>query len=460
MSIINELKEAIGPNKVLTGDQLKSRYPHVWEMDVEISAKALTIPVSTEDVAAICKICNHHKQSIIIHGGLTNLVGSTYTDKDDIVVSLEKMNKILEVDPVSRTITVEAGVILESIQQTAYENDLLFPLNFGAKGTAQIGGSIASNAGGMRVVKFGMTRNQILGLEAVLPDGTIISSLKKLMKDNTGYDLKHLLIGSEGTLGIVTKAVVRLREKPKSRNAAFVAFNDYERVTSFLKYIDVGLGGKLSCFELLWQSAYKTLTSPPSVQKAPLPYDYKYYVLIESLGANQHNDLEELKMLLEKAVESEMIIDAAIAHTYDELNWFFNIREDVGVMIANAPAQQQYDISLPISDIGPYVNERLEILNEQEGVQQAHAFGHLGDGNIHFVILKESSSPDLTKRLNEIVYAPLQALNGSVSAEHGIGRDKKSYLHLSRSPEEVMLMKKIKAVCDPNNILNPGRIFI
>lgn len=459
MSVTDKLIQAIGSDKVIDDHRLKERYPHVWEMDVMINAKAIVLPTTTEEVSAICKICNDSSQKITIHGGLTNLVGATVSDKDDIILSLEKLNNIIELDQVSRTMSVEAGVILEQIQKMANDHDLLFPLNFGAKGTAQIGGCIASNAGGMRVLKYGMTRNQVLGIEAVLADGTIISSMKKLMKDNTGYDLKQLLIGSEGTLGIVTKAVLRLREKPKSRNCAFIGLEEYEQVTKLLKFIDTGLGGKLSCFELLWRSAYEALTSPPSLQKPPLPYNYKYYVLIESLGSQQEQDYEELKNLMEEALEKEIILDAAIAHNAADLNWFFNVREDVGVLVSPAPAQQQFDISLPISDIGDYVNDRLDILNEVEGVIKAHAFGHLGDGNIHFVILKESKDEALTKQLNQIVYTPIKNLNGSISAEHGIGIDKKSYLHLSRSPEELIIMKRMKDSLDPNNILNPGRIF-
>lgn len=459
MSVIEKIKNVIGLNKVIDDDRLKERYPHIWKMDVMIKAKAVVLPSTTEDVSAVCKLCNEHNQTITIHGGLTNLVGSTLSDSGDLIISLEKLNQIIEVDEISRTISVEAGVILEHIQLRADEHELLFPLNFGAKGTAQIGGCIASNAGGMRVVKYGMTRNQVLGIEAVLADGTIISSMKKLMKDNTGYDLKQLLIGSEGTLGIITKAVLRLREKPKSRNCSFVGLNDYTQVAKFLKHMDVSLGGKLSCFELLWPSAYEALTSPPSLQKPPLPYDYNYYVLIESLGAKQNQDYDELKAVLENSIKDEIIQDAVIAHTASELQWFFNIREDVSVMIPEDKIDQHFDISLPINEIGTYVNDRLTVLRATEGVSDVHAFGHLGDGNIHFLVLKDSNDKDLTQQINEIVYTPIKQLNGSISAEHGIGLDKKSYLHLSRSSAEINVMKALKQNLDPNNILNPGRIF-
>jgi FAD/FMN-containing dehydrogenases len=227
--IINELKEKIGAEKVLTGESVKERYFHVWQMDESLNAKAVLLPKTTQEVSDILKICHAHKQSVVVHGGLTNLVGSTETEGNEIVISTEKMNAIEEVDEQSRTMTVQAGVILEAVQNAAKEKELLFPLNFGAKGSAQMGGVISTNAGGLRVFRYGMTRNLVLGLEAVLADGTIISSIKKIIKDNSAYDLKQLFIGSEGTLGIITKAVLKLVEAPKSRNSAFVGFNDYEK---------------------------------------------------------------------------------------------------------------------------------------------------------------------------------------------------------------------------------------
>jgi len=214
----------------------------------------------------------------VVHGGLTGLVGGTATQKEEIVISTEKMNRIEELDKKSRTMTVQAGVILENIHQAASEKNLMFPVSFGAKGTAQIGGIISTNAGGLSVFRYGMTRNLVLGLEAVLADGTVISSMKKIIKDNSGYDLKQLFISSEGTLGIVTKAVLKLEEQPKSRNSAFISLNSYEKIVELLRFMDEGLGGNLSAFELMWEKTYRGLTNEHSSVKPPLPYGYKYYV--------------------------------------------------------------------------------------------------------------------------------------------------------------------------------------
>ena len=459
MEIVEKLIAELGSEKVLLGEALSERYPHIWSMDTPLIAKAVILPNCTQDVCTITQICNEYRQRIIVHGGLTNLVGATVSQENDIVVSLEKLNKILEVDHVGRTMIVEAGVILEKIQNDASEKDMLFPLNFGAKGTAQIGGCISCNAGGMRVLKYGMTRNQILGVEGVLANGTVINSMKKIIKDNSGYDLKQLFIGAEGTLAIVTKAVLRLREKPTSRNCAFIGFNDFTKVTEFLKYVDGSLGGKLSCFEVMWHSTYKALTSSPSLLDPPLDYQYDYYVLIEALGGHPEQDSQHFSEVLEDAITAELILDAAIANTASDLNWFFNIREDVGVLKAGPYHDQHFDISLPINDIGDYVENTLEQLSKIEQIDVAYAFGHLADGNIHFLVMKKNLSDNLRKEINKIVYSPLNDLKGSVSAEHGIGLDKKSYLNISRTTAELDLMKLIKRSLDPNNILNPDRIF-
>jgi len=355
--------------------------------------------------------------------------------------------------------TVEAGCILENIHQAASAEDLLFALNFGAKGSAQIGGCVATNAGGLRVLRYGMTRNLILGMEAVLADGTVLTSLKKIIKNNSGYDWKHLIIGSEGTLGIVTKLVLRLEEAPKSRNSAFVAFNDFDKVVGFLKYMDRGLGGKLSAYELMWHETYKTLTSPPSQMKAPLPYDFKYYVLFESLGGNIDQDNNLFMGLLESAFEEDLILDAAPANSENDQTWFWNIREDVGVINSVCSLDQHFDVSLPISKIDDYVDMVLADVVKIKEVDQCYAFGHVADGNIHFIVDKQNNSDALRMEINDIVYGPLAEINGSVSAEHGIGLDKKPYLSICRTAEEIATMQLIKKSLDPKGILNPGKII-
>lgn len=457
--IISSLKKLIGPQAVLSGVELSQRYFHIWEMDKGLKAIAVCLPHNSEDVSHILGFCNKNFIPVVVHGGLTNLVGGTETSGNEIVISLDKMNQIIEVDENSRSITVEAGVILEKVQEAAAESDLMFPLNFGAKGSAQMGGVISSNAGGLRVFKYGMTRNQVLGLEAVLADGTIISSLKKIIKDNSAYDLKHLFVGSEGTLGVVTKAVLKLVEKPTSRISAFVGFNNYSRVVEFLRFLDKGLAGILSGYELILRKSYEEMTSERSGRKPPLPYEYEYYVLFEVMGANVQNDTTRVELLLEEALNAKMIEDAVIANNQSDLNWFWSIREDVHVLVSACTFDQHFDVSLPTPLIGDYARHVEKELLDTPKIEHVFGFGHIADGNLHFIVGKENDSDNLRLTINEVVYSPLKELHGSVSAEHGIGVHKKAYLKLSRSEEEINLMKKLKLSLDPHKILNPGKVL-
>jgi len=457
--IILELRNALGENNCLTGDQLISRYVHIWKMNEGLQAKCVVLPLTTDDVSMIMKICDKYNQHVVVHGGLTNLVGSTETIGDEVVIAMERLNKVEEVDVGSRTITAQAGVILEHIIDSADANDLLFPMNFGAKGSAQIGGVVSTNAGGLKVFKYGMTRNLVLGLEAVLPNGTIVSSLKKIIKDNAAYDIKQLFIGSEGTLGIVTKVVLRLVEKPKSRVSGLVGLNDYSKVVSLLKYLDKSLGGNLSSFELIWGRTYKMMTSPPATNKPPIPHGYKYYVLFESLGSHQEKDAKHFETVVTQAMELGLFEDGTIAQNSSDLNWFWNIREDVHVIASQCDNDQHFDISLPIPLIGEYVDDVLSKLDDSPNVQGAYPFGHVADGNIHFIVGKEEQTQELINHVNDIIYAPLSSKGGSVSAEHGIGLHKKRYLQLCRSEEEIALMKALKMSLDPQNLLNRGKVL-
>ncbi len=457
--LITDFLDILNHEQVLTGDDLKSRYHHIWHMDKPLKVKALLLPESTEQVSEIMKICHKNDQPVIVFGGLTNLVGSTETLERDVVISMERMTTIEAPDLQSRTITVEAGAILENVQQKVSDAGLLFPLNYGAKGSAQIGGAISTNAGGLQVIRYGMTRNLVLGLEVVLADGTILSSLKTIIKDNSAYDLKQLFVGSEGTLGIVTKAVLKLVEAPKSRVSAFVGINDFSKVVEFMRFVDQGLAGTLSSYELIWKTSFITLTKDPSVERSPLPYYYNYYILLEGLGSDQNVDQQRLEHLLEEALHQEMILDATLAYSQSELNWFWRIRENVDALVAVCQFDQHFDISLPIHSIGDTIASMTEQLEQVEGVTHVFPFGHVGDGNIHFIIGKTSEADTLRKRINAIVYEPIKSLGGSVSAEHGIGLHKKAYLHLCRTEAEIAVMIQIKKTLDPKNILNRGKVL-
>jgi len=458
-SLIEELDSLLGAEKIIYGKDLDQKYHHVWKMDEPLKAMAMVMPKNTNEVSEIMKICFKNNQEVIIHGGLTNLVGGTESKRDQLVISLEKMNEIEEIDQKSRTVTVQSGVILENLINSVSEKDLLLPLNFGAKGSAHIGGAISTNAGGLRVLKYGMVRQMILGLEVVLPDGRIVSSLKKIIKDNSGYDLKQFFIGSEGTLGIVTKAVLKLIEAPSTRHSAILGVNDYESVIDLLKTLEKGLGGTLSAFELMWGNTYRTMIKKSTSLISPIDQNYDYYVFVETLGSNKNQDLSLLQNLIEKALEDNIVIDGSLAETEKELNNLWQIREDVSILDSNANHAQHFDISIPIPLIGKIVDSINDNLKKLSFVKNIYIWGHVADGNIHFIVGKEKNSDEIIKKVNEVVYEPLKENNGSISAEHGIGLHKKNYLIKSRTKSEIELMKQIKHFFDPKNILNPGRII-
>lgn len=458
-TLIDSFLDILKPEQVLTEAALNDRYYHIWQMDKPLNVKALLLPESTTQVASIMALCHANDQPIIVFGGLTNLVGSTEPFGNEVIISMERMNTIEAPDKQSRTVTVEAGAILEHVQQAAQDEGLLFPLNYGAKGSAQIGGAISTNAGGLQVLRYGMTRHLVLGLEVVLADGTVLSSLKKIIKDNSAYDLKQLFIGSEGTLGIVTKAVLKLVEQPQSRVSAFVGINDFDKVVSFMRYMDQGLAGTLSSYELIWKDTYITLVNDASVDRAPLPNTYNYYVLLDGLGSHQEQDEIRLEQLLETALEDDLILDAAPAYTTTDLNRMWHIRENVDALVAVCDYDQHFDISLPINAIGQTIDAISKQLHTVEGITHVFPFGHVGDGNIHFIIGKVNDSDALRLQINDIVYQPVKPLGGSVSAEHGIGLHKKAYLNLSRSTTEIALMQQLKNTLDPKHLLNRGKVL-
>jgi len=458
-NIISLFENILDKSSIVTGENLKSRFYHIWKTDLPLEAVCLLLPKDTDQVSGILKICNDNDQEVVIHGGLTNLVGSTKSTNKQVVISLEKMNNIIEIDEKGKTVTCESGVIIEDIINSVKEKNLLLPLNFGARGSAQIGGAVSTNAGGLRVFKYGMTRNLVLGLEAVLPDGTVISSLKKLMKDNTGYDLKQFFIGSEGTLGIVTKVILRLYQHPKTRYTALAVTDDYQKVLSLLKFMEYKISNNLTAFELLWNDTYKQMVSDKTMYNKYLPDNYKYYVFIEYMGGDFENDYDTFEKAIMQAIDQGIVDDAVLGKDEKEQQNIWGIREDVAVLAEEKKYDQQFDISIPVTQIGEIIDKTINELKNCKGVETIFPFGHVADGNIHFIIGKDSDDDDLKSKINEIIYSNTELVKGSISAEHGIGLDKKKYLKKSRSKDEIELMKLIKKSIDPKNILNPGRVF-
>jgi len=354
---------------------------------------------------------------------------------------------------------VDAGVALQKVHDTAEAAGLLFPLDLGARGSCTIGGNISTNAGGNSVIRYGMIRDQILGVEAVLADGTIISSLNGVIKNNTGYDLKQLFIGSEGTLGIVTRAVLRLRSLPRSCNTALLAIENFELLGRFLSDVDSALGGTLSAFEVMWNDFYRLTIGDGSRHGQPLGSDHKFYVLIESTGGHEESDKVRFEGALEEAFESELIVDAVIAQSKQQREDLWAIRDDIEELTHKLMSPIVFDISLGIPQMDEYVDEVRQQITQRWPDSVMVVFGHLGDGNIHLVVTVGSREPGEVHAVETIVYEALGRRQGVISAEHGIGLEKREFLKYSRSADEITLMKTLKSALDPKGILNPGKIF-
>ena len=458
MNTVEALRAIAGDAGVLCAADLARRSAGILRPDT-LKARALVRPKDTAEVSKVVRWCHDHGLAVVTQGGLTGLVHGADASPDEVIVSTERMRAIELIDPVQRIAVVQAGVTLQALQEAAEQHDLNFPLDLGARGSATLGGNAATNAGGNRVIRYGMMRDMVLGLEVVLADGTVLSSMSRLIKNNAGYDLRQLFIGSEGTLGIITKLVLRLREKPRSQDVAIVAVASFEALTRLLKHVDSALGGSLSAFEVMWQSFYRLVTSPPARGKPPVGQDHPYYVLIESLGADVRLDSERFMAALESALQAGLISDAAVAQSDNDRRAFWALRDDVmQVVVGGMPVT--FDISLPLAAMEQYVEALGRDLSAGIGQHRLWIFGHLGDGNLHIIVqVPPQDYLTLRPKIETIVYGPLGAFGGSVSAEHGIGLEKKPYLAVCRSESEVAVMRALKTALDPEGILNPGKIF-
>lgn len=455
-ALLNALEGELGAGGVLTGEAAAEKAVSGWSRVG--SPIAVVRPSSTQEVSAVLRRCNEARQPVTPWGGKTGLVHGIFSD-GMIALSLERMDAIEELDPIGKTLSAQAGCILQTAGEAAEAHDLLLPLDLGARGSAMLGGVISTNAGGNRVVKYGMMRDQVLGLEAVLADGTVISSMNHLIKNNAGYDLKQLFIGSEGTLGVITRAVVRLRQLPHSQDTAWIGIDSFDALPRLLRHLDRGLAGNLSVFEVMWQEFVELVTNAPALGRSPLQGKYPLYVLVEQQGGEQEADSARFEAVLMQAMEQGMIADAAIAKSQAERNAMWELREDVGQTSRNWPIYN-YDVSLRIPHMEGYVRDvRAALLAEWPDKATLTVFGHMGDGNLHLIAGVPDRKPETKKRLNEIIYGPLRAIGGSISAEHGIGIEKRDYLSVSRSENEIALMRLLKSTLDPNNILNPGKVI-
>ena len=450
MDVIAALLGALGDD-VVDADPTDERFYGDWSDAPRQRPLAVVRPRSTYEVATMLRVCHEHGQSVVTQGGLTGLAGAATPGAGDVVLNLERMSGIEEIDESAATVTVRAGTVLSVVQETVAARGFELAYDLGARGSCQIGGNLATNAGGNRVLRFGMVREQVLGLEVVLADGTVVSSMHKMLKNNAGYDIKHLFIGSEGTLGVITRAVLRLHPAPSARHTALVAIESYEGVVEFLRHAQ-RVCGDITAFELMWPGFYAYMTTHGPLA-APLPVLDAMYVLVEMTG----DGVDRFEAMLSDAVERGLLVDATVAQSARDATHFWTIRE--GEPIDRLPSVINFDVSLAIADIGACAEECERRILERWPDGHVFLFGHIGDSNLHLCVSIGKSSPSEQHGVDEIVYSTVRGFRGSVSAEHGIGTLKRDYLSYSRSPEELEVMRRMKAALDPTSILNPGKVL-
>lgn len=463
MDIVSALRAIVGEANVLTEEADKAGYLVDWSNRFHGKTAAVVRPANTEEVSRVMALAYETGTIVVPQSGNTSLVGGgTPSQKGDaILLSLSRMNKIEEIDVVNDTMTVDAGVILEKAQQAARDAGRLFPLSFAAEGTACLGGCIATNAGGTAVLRYGNTRELVLGLEVVLSDGRVVNMLRGLRKDNTGYDLKQLFIASEGTLGVITRAVVKLFTLPQASYTALVGVADPHKACQLLAAVKTAAGPALTGFELMQAKCIErvgeqieSVTLPGDVSSAP------WWCLVE-LSYARDPGTNPLEAILEKQFEEENVIDAFLANSVKDSRALWAIRESIPSADAHVGGNLHNDVSIEISDIADFVDEALEALNKRFDWIDPSVFGHLGDGNLHFNI--GSIPPNLAfeneEGIRETVYAVVSRHNGSISAEHGIGQLKRAHFLQLKDPLELELMGAIKHALDPKGILNPGKLL-
>jgi len=447
MTLLDQLRAALGADGVLTGAEIGAAA--AGDMSgTGGTPRALIRPRSTEQVSAALRLCNAAGVPVIAQGGMTGLAGGANPTGGEIALSLELLRGIEEVDTASATMVVKAGTPLEECQKAAAENGLFLALDLGSRGSCTIGGNISTNAGGIRVIRYGRAREQVLGLEAVLADGTVVSSMNRMLKNNAGYDLKHLFIGSEGTLGIITRAVFRLHPPPGEITTVLCAVSSYAEVVALLRRAQESLGGVMAS-EAMWQDYFRF--NADALKLRLFEGDHPFCVILESTAG-----VEAIEAFLAASLEEGLIADALIARSTREVREIWSVRE--GHPIEALPNLLNFDVSLPIGMIGDYAEACTAALLKRWPAAHVSFYGHVGDSNVHICVSAPYGPGEDMHSVDEIVYAVLGDYRGSISAEHGIGTLKRPYLHLSRSGPELGLMTQMKQWLDPNGILNPGKL--
>ena len=465
-TLLPRLAAAVGELNVLTAPADTEPYLVDWRGRYRGAARAVVRPASTMEVSAVVRICGDEHVAIVPQGGNTGLCGAaTPLEGDDqIVVSMMRMNRVRALDADNATMTVEAGATLVAVQQAAADAGLFFPLSLAAEGSCTIGGNLSTNAGGTAVLRFGNARDLALGIEVVLADGRVWNGLRSLRKDNTGYDLKQLFIGGEGTLGIVTAMVLKLYAAPRARVTAFAAVSDVEHAVALLRHAKQALGDRLTGFELISALALSLSRKHHLGLPDPLP-GHPWYALLQVDDTVAESSLVSLvEDALAVAVESALALDATVAKSKEQADKLWALRENISEGQRREGPNIKHDISLPVSAIPAFLAEAENALRAALPGVRFVIFGHLGDGNLHYNLsVAEGRDPQAfmsnASVANRIVYDVVDAVHGSISAEHGIGQLKRSELRRYKSEIEIELMHRIKAAFDPGGLFNPGKVI-
>jgi len=448
VNLIAELRAELGEGAVLTGDAIGPRHASDRSETGTMLPLAVIRPRTTAEVSTALRLCHAAEQPIVVQGGMTGLAGGANPSGTEIAISLELLRGIEEIDVPAATMTVKAGTPLELAQQAATDHGLFLALDLGSRGSCHIGGNLATNAGGIRVIRYGMARDQVLGLEAVLADGTIVTSLNKMLKNNAGYDLKHLFVGSEGTLGIITRAVLRLHPPPGTIATVLCALESYDAVVSLLRRAQGELGGVMA-YEAMWHNYFAFNAEALGLRF--FEGDHAFWAILESTQSG-----EAIETFLGDGLADGLLQDAVIARSEAQAREIWKVRE--GLPIEALRNLLNFDVSLPIAMIGAFAEACGTALHRRWPASHNSFYGHVGDSNVHICVAVDYRPGEDMHSVDAVVYDVLRDFGGSISAEHGIGTLKRPYLGYSRLPAELALMRTLKASLDPKGILNPGKV--
>ena len=461
---LKEFELIVGANNCISDQSIIKNYLEDWRGQIRGSTPIMLFPKTLDEVQQIVSFCFLNDIKIISQGGNTSLCGANVPQSSEyqieIVLNTSKLNKFLSIDPYNQSIIVESGCILQNIQEIADDNDLFFPLSLSAEGSCQIGGNASTNAGGVNVLKYGMARDQIMGIEVVLPDGSIFSDLKSLKKDNTGYDLKQLFIGAEGTLGVITKISLKLASKPKNTVTCMVAVKSVNDAITLLQNTKIAFGDNVSAFEFMSDTCIQAIEKHLGHIKLPMGSSHSWQIIFEIINHGE----QDIISFLENNMESHHIIDGLIANSEKEKNEIWLVRHSISEAEKLSGNGIHHDISIPIKRIPEFLTMAKPAMERIVGKSIVYIFGHLGDGNLHFTkqqpeTISESDFLDKTHEINREVHNVAETLGGSFSAEHGIGSKLMDDLVHFSDPVKIQLMKTIKKSVDPKNIMNPNKLI-